>query len=70
MKPALPFDNRLGLRVHEMAQAFNVTDATVRDWIARGEVPARRLGGVWFINPDVARTLLAPPAGWPGGRFL
>lgn len=71
MKPVLPFDNRLGLRVHEVAEALGVRPATIRDWIAAGELPAARLGGVWLISPDALRERMTGlPAGWAPGRFL
>ena len=34
----------------EAASSFGVTDRAVRNWIARGQLPATRHGGRWLIN--------------------
>jgi len=63
--PVLPLDKRAGLRVAEVAEVLGVRPSTVRDWIARGELPAARLGSLYFISPSALERMLTPPAGWP-----
>jgi excisionase family DNA binding protein len=47
---------RYTLRVREVAQRFDVTEETIRDWINGGRLSAIKLGKSWRINAaDVAR---------------
>jgi excisionase family DNA binding protein len=41
--------------VAEAAQAFNVTERTVRRWIAEGKVESRRVGGKLLIPRETGR---------------
>jgi excisionase family DNA binding protein len=51
--------------VAQVATRFNVTDQTVRDWIARGRLRAARPGGkAWIILESDIQTMLG--AGDPG----
>jgi excisionase family DNA binding protein len=41
--------------VAEAAKAFDVTERTVRRWIAEGKVDSRRIGGKLFIPRETGR---------------
>lgn len=43
-----------GMTTSEIAEVYGIADATVRQTIARGAIPARKSGGVWLIHPDDA----------------
>jgi excisionase family DNA binding protein len=40
------------LKVEEVAARLKVKDKTVRDWIARGELEAYKIGKEWRIRRD------------------
>lgn len=49
--------------IKEVAGILGISEKTVRRLIKRGELPARRVGGVWRISRDAIRQLLgAEPA--------
>jgi excisionase family DNA binding protein len=46
------------LRTREVAQRLDVTEETIRDWIASGKLPAVKIGKSWRIrSEDVDRIL-------------
>jgi excisionase family DNA binding protein len=40
------------LRVREVAQRFEVTEETIRDWINSGRLSAIKIGKSWRINSE------------------
>ncbi len=40
------------LTVKDVAELFQVTERTVRNWIERGDLPVHRFGGVTRISPQ------------------
>jgi excisionase family DNA binding protein len=55
MLPETAPDGRLGLRIREVAAAFDVQPETVRQWIITGQLPAARFGKIWFVSPEIVR---------------
>ena len=49
----------IGLTTEETAQALRVSVRTVRDLVARGELPARMVGNKWRISPKALDEWLA-----------
>jgi excisionase family DNA binding protein len=43
-------DLRDDMTTTEVAETYGITDATVRQTIARGAVTARKSGGIWLIR--------------------
>jgi excisionase family DNA binding protein len=50
------------LRAREVANLLNLSERTVRRWIADGTVPSAKIGGARLVNVDEIRRLLAPPS--------
>lgn len=40
------------LSVNVASRKAGVSDRTIRNWIAKGKVSAKKEGGQWFIDPD------------------
>ena len=51
--------NTKALRLREAADALGVSEGTIRTWIAAGEIPATKIGGLWIISSDTIDRLLA-----------
>lgn len=49
------FDNRLGLRVAEVAELVGVAPETVIAWIKANELPATKFGRTWIVPIDGLR---------------
>ena len=56
---------RLAYRAREVAALLGVTVVQVQRWIARGDIPAKKVGGLWFVR---AATLDALLEGYDGDR--
>jgi excisionase family DNA binding protein len=50
------------LRAREVANLLNLSERTVRRWIADGTVPSAKIGGARLVIVDEIRRLLAPPS--------
>lgn len=46
------------LKPRDVADLLGISERTVRDMIARGEIPAKKLGKFWLIHPDAIDRLL------------
>lgn len=49
---------RLAFRVSEVADMLGATATQVQRWIAQGELPATKIGGLWFVPADALRDRL------------
>ena len=47
------------LSVKQVSEALSVTQQTVRDWIAKGELTSIRLPGRWRIDEESLRAFTA-----------
>jgi excisionase family DNA binding protein len=56
-------DSRAFFSVPETARLFGCDERTVREAVARREIPATRLGCKWFVPTDWLRQQTRPPAG-------
>jgi excisionase family DNA binding protein len=54
---------REALRSEEVAEAIGVKVDTVQRWLQRGEMPGRKVGGVWLVGIRALREM----AEWRGG---
>lgn len=50
---------RIGMTIEEAAESLRVAPNTVRMLIKDGELPARKVGKGWRIDPDAVRIWLA-----------
>lgn len=46
------------LTVREAAQLLKVREATIREWVNKGRLPAHKLGKSWRISEDGVQKLL------------
>lgn len=46
------------VKTHEIAKILGVRTPTVRNWIINGVIPARKIGGTWFIAIQDAERLI------------
>lgn len=49
---------RTRYKAAELAEAFDVTENTVRRWVAEGKVPAERTPARFWFNDDSVRAVL------------
>lgn len=56
------------LKPRDVAELLGIAERTVRDMIARGEIPARKLGKFWLIHPEAIERLL--PKATDGARVV
>ncbi|WP_297671745.1 helix-turn-helix domain-containing protein [uncultured Desulfovibrio sp.] len=49
----------IGMTLEEAADALRVNPRTVQDLILRGNLPARKVGVGWRIDPDAVKAWLA-----------
>jgi len=52
------------IRISEAVRASGIpiTPGHVARLIRRGTVPATRIGGLWFVDPDELRSVMVKPA--------
>jgi excisionase family DNA binding protein len=48
------------LRARQVAELVNLSERTVRRWIADGTLPSAKIGGARLVAVDEIRRLLAP----------
>lgn len=55
---------------HDVAVRYHVTERTVRNWCARGRLPAHKVGGVWRIAAvnSIPQAYKPPRAKQPPGQ--
>ena len=48
------------LRAAELADVLNLSERTIRRWIADGTLPSAKIGGARLVPVDAVHRLLAP----------
>jgi excisionase family DNA binding protein len=56
------------LSVTQAAARLGITPGRVVQLIARGDLPAERLGRMWLLDPQVVAVFTPRPTGYPKGR--
>ncbi|MCI9642257.1 MAG: helix-turn-helix domain-containing protein [Eubacterium sp.] len=49
----------VALDLHTVALIFDVTDATIKNWIYKGTLKGSKVGGKWFFDKDYIRNYIA-----------
>lgn len=48
----------VALDIHTVALIFDVTDATVKNWIYTKEIKGAKIGRKWFFDKDYIKALI------------
>lgn len=48
----------VALDIHTVALIFDVTDATVKNWIYTKEIKGTKIGRKWFFDKDYIKALI------------
>jgi PTS system nitrogen regulatory IIA component len=61
----------MDLRIKDVADLLNVSETTVRRWLADGEIPAYRFGNQYrFSRPEIEHWMMGRKIKQPSGEFL